>query len=101
MVGGVEMEPEHGGMTVDAAIANAMDGARTLLDRGVIPLWSIYWPLWGQTHPERLFTLREYFERLNAEYAEIRRQAGVKINDKFQCPGCAYMQLEVDLDRTF
>ena len=99
MVGGVEMEPEHGGMSVNAAIANAMDGARTLLDRGVIPLWSIYWPLWGTTHPERLRPLRDYFERLNAEYAELRAHRGVKINPRFQCQGCAYMQLEVDLDR--
>jgi hypothetical protein len=101
MVAGVEMEPEHGGLSIDDAISNAMGGARTLLDRGVIPLWSIYWPLWGQTHPERLAPLREYFERLNAEYAQVRAKAGVKINPRFQCPSCAYMQLEVDLDRTF
>ena len=93
------MEPEHGGLSIDDAIANAMDGARTLLQHNVIPLWSIYWPLWGTTHPERLFALREYFERLNAEYAKVREHAGVKINHQFQCPGCAYMQLEVDLDR--
>ena len=99
MVCGVEMEPEHGGMSVDEGIANAMEGARTLLAHGVIPLWSIYWPIWGMTHPERLVTLREYYERLSAEYAKVRQQAGVKINPEFQCPGCAYMQLEVDLDR--
>jgi hypothetical protein len=45
--------------------------------------------------------LREYYERLNAEYAKVRKAAGVKISDKFQCSGCAYMQLEVDLDRTW
>ena len=99
MVGGVEMEPEHGGLSIDAGIANAMEGARTLLSHGVTPLWSIYWPLWGTTHPERLGTLREYFERLNAEYATVRQEFGRKINPRFQCTGCAYMQLEVDLDR--
>lgn len=101
MVCGVELEPEHGGLSVEEGIANAMEGARTLLARGVIPLWSMYWPIWGMTHPERLVTLREYYERLNAAYADVRRQAGVKVSDKFQCRGCAYMQLEVDLDRTW
>jgi hypothetical protein len=101
MVGGVEMEPEHGGMSVDDAIANAMEGARTLLSHGVTPLWSIYWPLWGTTHPERLGAIREYFEKLNAEYAKVRQEFGVKINPRYQCQGCAYMQLEVDLDRTW
>lgn len=101
MVCGVELEPEHGGMTADEGIANAMEGARTLLSHGVIPLWSMYWPIWGMTHPERLPALREYYERLNAEYAKVRRELGVKISEKFQCSGCAYMQLEVDLDRTW
>ncbi len=101
LVCGVELEPEHGGMTVEAGIANAMRGARELLAHGVIPLWSMYWPIWGMTHPERLVTLREYYERLNAEYAKVRQEAGVKISESFQCRGCAYMQLEVDLDRTW
>lgn len=99
MVAGVELEPEHGGMSAEEGIANAMEGARTLLSRGIIPLWSMYWPIWGMTHPERLPALREYFERLNAEYAKVRKELGVKISEKFQCTGCAYMQLEVDLDR--
>ena len=99
LVGGVEMEPEHGGMSVDEGIANALEGARTLLAHDVIPLWSIYWPLWGTTHPERLAPLREYFERLNAEYGKLREQHRVKISNRFQCQSCAYMQLEVDLDR--
>ena len=100
MVGGVEMEPEHGGMSPDAAVANAMEGARTLLDNGVVPVWSIYWPLWGADHPERMRELRDYFERLNAEYDEVRTKAGVKVNTDFMCHRCAYMQLEVDMDRT-
>lgn len=99
MVCGVELEPEHGGMSADEGIANAMEGARTLLSRGVIPLWSLYWPVWGMTHPERLPALRDYYERLNLEYAKVRKEAGVKISETFQCTGCAYMQLEVDLDR--
>jgi hypothetical protein len=101
LVCGVELEPEHGGMTVDEGIANAMEGARELLKHNVIPIWSMYWPIWGMTHPERLVTLREYYERLNAEYAKVRQELGIKISEKFQCRRCAYMQLEVDLDRTF
>jgi hypothetical protein len=101
MVCGVELEPEHGGMSVEEGLANAMEGARTLLAHNVIPLWSMYWPIWGMTHPERLVTLREYYERLNAEYAKVRQETGIKISENFQCRGCAYMQLEVDLDRTW
>ncbi len=101
MVCGVELEPEHGGMSIDAAIANALSGARELIRHDVIPLWSMYWPIWGMTHPERLPALREYYERFNFEYGKLRQELGVKISDQFQCRGCAYMQLEVDLDRTW
>jgi hypothetical protein len=51
------------------------------------------------THPERLPALRAYYEQLNAAYADLRKELGVKISEQFQCRGCAYMQLEVDLDR--
>ena len=101
MVCGVELEPEHGGMTMEEGLQNALAGARELIAHDVIPLWSMYWPIWGMTHPERLVTLRSYYERLNAEYAGLRKELGVKISEEFQCRGCAYMQLEVDLDRTF
>ena len=99
LVCGVELEPEHGGLSIDEGIANAMTGARELISHGVIPLWSMYWPIWGMTHPERLPALRAYYEQLNAAYAELRKELCVKISEQFQCRGCAYMQLEVDLDR--
>ena len=99
MVGGVELEPEHGGYPVDAAIANAMEGTRTLLDNGVTPVWSLYWPLWGADHPERLAELRRYFEELNLAYAELRRSMGVVVNPDFLSHKSAYMQLECDMDR--
>jgi len=98
MVGGVELEPEHGGWSVEAAIDNAIDGARTLLARGVTPVWSIYWPLWGADHPERLAELRRYFEELSLAYAELRSELDVRVNPDFLSHRSAYMQLECDMD---
>lgn len=99
MVGGVELEPEHGGLSVEAAVANAMVGARTLLTNGVTPVWSLYWPLWGADHPERLAELRRYFEELNLAYAALRQEMGVVVNPEFLSHKSAYMQLECDMDR--
>ena len=99
MVGGIELEPEHGGLSVEAAVDNAMAGTRTLLKNGVTPVWSLYWPLWGADHPERMAELRRYFEELNVAYAELRRELGVVVNPDFLSHRSAYMQLECDMDR--
>lgn len=101
MVGGIELEPEHGGWAVDAAIEQAMEGARTLLTNGVTPVWSLYWPLWGADHPKRMAELRAYFEELNVAYAALRRELGVVVNPDFLSHKSAYMQLECDMDRAF
>lgn len=98
-VAGIELEPEYGGMAPEEAVANALEGSRTLLEHGVTPIWSIYWPLWGATHPERLGPLRDYFVKLNEGYHALRGELGVTVNTDFMCHRCAYMQLECDLDR--
>jgi len=98
-VAGIELEPEHGGLTADEAVDNALAGSRELLEHGVTPIWSMYWPLWGATHPERLGVLRDYFVRLNEGYHALRRDLGIHLNTDFMCHRCAYMQLEHDLDR--
>lgn len=99
MVAGIELEPEHGGMSVEAAVDNALEACKELLDHGVTPLWSIYWPLWGADHPERMRDLRRYFEELNIAYAALRRARGHRVNPQFLSHRSAYMQLEADLDR--
>jgi hypothetical protein len=98
MVAGIELEPEHG-LEWDAAASLAIEGAADLCSRGIIPIYSIYWPLGGRDHPAYFERLRAYFERLNAAYYALRRRHGLAIWDGFMCHRCAYMQLECDVDR--
>jgi hypothetical protein len=98
MVAGIELEPEHG-MDWEAAADLAIRGADALCARGIIPIYSIYWPLGGRDHPEYFSRLRSYFERLTLAYHEIRRRHGLAVWEGFMCHRCAYMQLECDVDR--
>lgn len=98
MVAGIELEPEYG-MTAEAATQLALRGAEDLCSRGIIPIYSLYWPVAGRNLPETFVSLRQYFERLNTGYAQIRKNYGLEIWDGFMCYRCAYMQLECDIDR--
>lgn len=98
MVAGIELEPEHQLEWKEAADL-AIQGAENLCSRGIIPIYSLYWPLGGRDHPEYFHRLRSYFARLNLAYQEIRQKYGLQIWDGFMCHRCAYMQLECDLDR--
>jgi hypothetical protein len=98
MVAGVELEPEHGLSWQDAADL-AVEGAADLTARGVMPIYSLYWPLGGREHPEYLTRLREYFRHLNVHYRALREAHALRIWDGFMCHRCAYMQLECDIDR--
>jgi hypothetical protein len=98
MVAGIELEPEHN-MTWQRAAAVAVQGAEYLCARGIIPIYSLYWPVGGRNHPEYFSRLKHYFETLNQHYFNIRRKHGLNIWDGFMCHRCAYMQLECDVDR--
>jgi hypothetical protein len=98
MVAGIELEPEHG-LDWEQAAALAIRGADDLCGRGIIPIYSIYWPLGGRDHPHYYARLRSYFERLNGAYYALRQRHGLAIWDGFMCHRCAYMQLECDVDR--
>lgn len=98
MVAGIELEPEFG-MSWDKAADLAIDGAAELCSKGIIPIYSLYWPVGGQDHPEYFSRLRSYFERLNLEYHDIRQQHDLHIWHGFMCHRCAYMQMECDMDR--
>ena len=98
MVAGIELEPEHEMDWLQAADL-CIAGAEDLCSRGIIPIYSLYWPIGGKNHPEYMSRLRSFFERLNIAYAGIREKNGLAISDKFMCHRCAYMQLECDIDR--
>jgi len=98
MVGGIELEPEHG-MSGEEAVALALEGAEALCSRGIIPVYSLYWPVGGRDHPDYLDRLHQYFETLNLGCHAIRRKHGLHIWDGFMCHRCAAMQLECDVDR--
>ncbi len=98
MVAGIELEPEHG-LDWQAAADLALRGAEDLCARGVLPIYSLYWPVGGRDHPDYLERLRSYFERVSLGYAEIRARHGLRVWEGFMCHRCAFMQLECDLDR--
>jgi hypothetical protein len=98
MVAGIEMEPEYG-LGWEQAAERAIEGAGDLVGRGIIPIYSLYWPTGGRDHPEYFSRLQAYFDRLNLEYREIRRRHDTHIWHGFMCHRCAYMQLECDVDR--
>ena len=98
MVAGIELEPEHEMDWLQAADL-CIAGAEDLCSRGIIPIYSLYWPIGGKNHPDYMSRLRSFLERLNIAYAGIREKNGLVISDKFMCHRCAYMQLECDIDR--
>jgi hypothetical protein len=98
MVAGVELGREVG-MSVAEGVHTALRGADDLCARGVVPIYSLYWPPAGRDLPEQLAELRTFFERLQLGYYEIRRRRGVQIWDGFLSHRAAYMQLECDMDR--
>ena len=98
MVAGIELEPEYG-MNWEQASELVIAGAEDLCSRGIIPIYSLYWPVGGRGHPEYLPRLKAFFETLNVAYHNIRRDHGLEIWEGFMCHKCAYMQLECDVDR--
>ena len=98
MVAGIELEPEHG-LSWSKAADLAVEGAEDLCSRGIIPIYSLYWPVGGREHPDYLSNLIAYFERLSLGYRDVRERHRIDIWDGFMCHKCAYMQLECDIDR--
>lgn len=98
MVAGIELEPEHN-MSWEAAAELALEGADDLCSRGIIPIYSLYWPLGGRDRGNYLENLTAYFETLSLGYREIRERHDLRISEDFMCHRCAYMQLECDIDR--
>jgi len=97
MVGGVELVPELT-RSVDEALELALQGAEDLCSRGILPIYSLYWPSHDRDAPDHLRDLHRYFEQLQAGYAEVRQRHDLSIWPGFMTRRSAYMQLECDLD---
>jgi hypothetical protein len=98
MVAGIELEPEHG-LEWEEAASIALQGAEDLCSRGIIPIYSLVWPVGGRDRTDYHSRIRSYFETLSAGYQQIRRRHELTVSEGFMCHRCAYMQLECDLDR--
>ncbi len=98
MVAGIELEPEHG-LEWQEAAGIALEGAEDLCRRGIIPVYSLVWPVGGRQRPDYHARIRSYFETLCAGYQAIRRRHRLTVAETFMCHRCAYMQLECDVDR--
>ena len=98
MVAGIELAPEHAMPWRDAADL-AIEGAEDFCRRGILPIYSLYWPFGGRDHPKGMADLKAYFTRLALAYRNVRRRHGLAISDGFMCHRCAYMQIECDMDR--
>jgi hypothetical protein len=99
MVAGIELEPEHG-LDWQTAARTALEGAEDLCRRGIIPIYSLVWPVGGRDRSDYHSSIRHYFETLVGGYRDIRRKYGLEVDPGFMCHRCAYMQLECDVDRT-
>lgn len=98
MVAGIELEPEHG-LDWEQAARTAIAGAEDLCSRGIIPIYSLVWPVGGRDRPGFHTSIHRYFDTLVGGYRDIRRRHGLAVDPGFTCHRCAYMQLECDIDR--
>jgi len=98
MVAGIELEPEHG-LDWQTAARTALEGAEDLCRRGILPIYSLVWPVGGRDRADYHASIRHYFETLVSGYRHIRRKYGLEVDPGFMCHHCAYMQLECDMDR--
>jgi hypothetical protein len=100
MVAGVELGPDVG-LEPGEATELALRGAEDLCARGVMPIYSPYWPAAHKNLAEDYSGLRRFFEDLQLGYHRIRRGHGLRFWDGFVTRRSAYMQLERDLDHAF
>ena len=98
MVAGIELEPEYE-MEWREAAELVVQGVEDLCGRGIIPIYSLYYPVGGKNRSDYQSRLRNYFEQLAFDYKEIRKRHNLVVWDGFMCHRCAYMQLECDIDR--
>lgn len=98
MVAGIELEPEYN-MEWREAADIVVQGVEDFCSRGIIPIYSLYYPVGGKDRSDYQSRLRNFFEHLALHYKDARQRHDLEIWDGFMCHRCAYMQLECDIDR--
>lgn len=99
MVAGLELRPPAPGMTVERMIESITEGARFLLDHGVMPLYSPLWPVEGTAYKPQDGITPEQYLRVEHEVYRLRAERNFPVPRWLICEGCSYMLLEVDFDR--
>ncbi len=94
MVAGIEVD--QGLATAEEALATAIEGAAWLLERGVCPVYSLHWSTRHATYGQVSTPAFDYFLRLNAAVAALRRRHAVEVPSHIVCRACAYMQLDTE-----
>lgn len=100
-VAGVELGPPAPGMSQDRMVESIVEGATFLLDHGVVPLYSPLWPVEGTAYRPDEGLTPELYLRLEHEIYRLRAERSFPVPRWLICPGCSYMLLEVDFDRSF
>lgn len=98
MVAGIELEPDFG-MEWREAADLVVDGVKDLCGRGIIPIYSLYYPVGGKERSDYQSRLQNFFEYVALNYRDVRRESELEVWSGFMCHRCAYMQLECDIDR--
>jgi hypothetical protein len=100
-VGGVELDGEGAFETAEAAHESNVECGETLIPKGIVPVYSIFWKLTGKERGvEPVYSL-ENFLRLNEAHASCRASSQSFVNPDFFCRRCAYMEMEPDYDSAF
>jgi hypothetical protein len=98
-VGGVELDGEGAFDSAEAAHESNVHCGETLIPKGIVPVYSIFWKLTGKERGvEPVYSL-ENFLRLNEAHATCRASTQSFVNPEFFCRRCAYMEMEPDYDR--
>jgi len=95
---GAEMVLDGALADPEDALRSNLEGVRWLLERGIHPILSLFWPFVGTdmesaTGPDLYYLLRLYSE-VNA----VRNELNKPFPDRLACKRCLYMQVEGDFD---
>ncbi len=96
-VSGIEIMQPYGYST-QQALESSLEGAKWLLQRGVLSLFTLYWPRDTSEFEKNSGPIHDYFLELSHEYYKLRKQYKLEIPNKFVCQDCSYMQLDCDFD---
>jgi len=96
-VSGIEIMQPYAYST-QQALKSSLEGAEFLLQKGVMSLFTLYWPRDASEFEEKSDIIHDYFLELSNEYHKLRKQYDLNIPNKFVCQDCSYMQLDCDFD---